>query len=90
MIRMPVIPASVLPFQPERIICRIVSTTPVESGIASYFLLLELTGPGYAQGSRVSTFDVPGAGTASGQGTFPAGINLLGVISGYYIDAGNV
>ena len=29
-------------------------------------------------------------GTASGQGTFPVGINAFGFISGYYIDAKNV
>jgi hypothetical protein len=45
---------------------------------------------GYAEQHNITTFDVPGAGTASGQGTFSIGINLLGVISGYYIDGGNV
>jgi hypothetical protein len=35
----------------------------------------------------VSTFDAPGAGTGSGQGTVPGGLNFEGDISGYYIDA---
>ena len=32
-------------------------------------------------------FDVPGAGTGSGQGTLTAGINPVGTISGNYFDA---
>lgn len=45
---------------------------------------------GYAEKAKLIAFDVPGAGTAAGQGTFPAGINPFGVIAGYYIDSGNV
>jgi hypothetical protein len=37
-----------------------------------------------------TSFDAPGAGTASGQGTLPATPNLFGVITGQYIDANNV
>ena len=44
----------------------------------------------YAEQHGATTFDVPEAGTASGQGTFAVGINLLGAITGYYIDAKNV
>ena len=33
-----------------------------------------------------TSFDAPGAGTASGQGTFPATPNLFGAITGQYID----
>jgi hypothetical protein len=37
-----------------------------------------------------TTFNAPGAGTASGQGTFGAANNLLGVVTGNYIDANGV
>jgi hypothetical protein len=36
------------------------------------------------------TFDVPGAGTASFQGTVPSGITPVGAITGSYIDANNL
>jgi hypothetical protein len=36
-----------------------------------------------------TTFDVPGAGTGSFQGTFPLDINPEGAITGYYFDASN-
>lgn len=36
------------------------------------------------------TFDVPGAGTGSGQGTFAASINPAGVVAGGYSDASGV
>jgi hypothetical protein len=43
---------------------------------------------------NLTTFDAPGAGTGSGQGTdcpgCSVGLNLFGVITGYYIDANNV
>ena len=38
----------------------------------------------------IVTFDAPGAGTASGQGTVPSSITPGGAIAGYYADAGNV
>jgi hypothetical protein len=38
----------------------------------------------------ITTFDAPGAGTASGQGTIPATPNVFGVITGQYIDSNNV
>jgi hypothetical protein len=38
----------------------------------------------------ITTFDVPGAGTAAGQGTLPATPNLFGAITGQDIDANNV
>jgi hypothetical protein len=37
-----------------------------------------------------TTFDAPGAGTGSGQGTISNGINLEDAIAGYYIDANDV
>jgi hypothetical protein len=35
-------------------------------------------------------FDAPGAGTGSGQGTFPYCFNPEGAIVGFYLDANNV
>jgi hypothetical protein len=37
-----------------------------------------------------TTFDVPGAGTGAGQGTFTYCNNPAGAITGYYIDASGV
>jgi hypothetical protein len=43
-----------------------------------------------APGGTFTTFDVPGAGTAANQGTFPSGINDAGAVTGNYTDADNV
>jgi hypothetical protein len=40
-----------------------------------------------ARDETITTFDAPGAGTASFQGTVPQGINPAGAITGYYTDA---
>jgi hypothetical protein len=47
---------------------------------------------GYVRASNgaITTFDGPGAGTSAFQGTFGAGINPVGTITGNYIDASNV
>jgi len=37
--------------------------------------------------AKIITFNAPGAGTGSGQGTQPAGINLEGLIAGNYFDS---
>jgi len=37
--------------------------------------------------AAIITFDAPGAGTGSGQGTFPFAINPAGAITGFYCDA---
>jgi hypothetical protein len=37
-----------------------------------------------------TTFDIRGAGKNQGQGTWPMGVNSAGVITGYYVDSGNV
>jgi hypothetical protein len=37
-----------------------------------------------------ATFDIPGAGTASGQGTFVQGMDANRTVAGYYVDAANV
>jgi hypothetical protein len=36
-----------------------------------------------------TTFDVPGAGTGAGQGTFPFAISLAGEMTGFYVDGTN-
>jgi hypothetical protein len=41
-------------------------------------------------GGNVTTFDAPGAGTGSNQGTLPLGITPAGEIMGYYTDGDNV
>jgi hypothetical protein len=38
----------------------------------------------------ITTLNVPSAGTGSGQGTLPEGINLEGAITGYYVDSSGV
>ena len=43
-----------------------------------------------ARSPSLTTFDAPGAGTASGQGTFANDINPEGAITGYYLDASGV
>ncbi len=43
-----------------------------------------------AENGRITKFDVRGAGTGSGQGTMPYGINLLGQAEGAYVDASYV
>jgi hypothetical protein len=69
-------------------------------GTMSFLTTLILTGvltiPGrlaaQSASSEVTTFDAPGAGTATGSGfgTFPTSINEGGTITGRYIDAHNV
>ena len=46
--------------------------------------------PANAQQLRFTTFDVTAAGTGASQGTQSQDINLLGEISGYYIDSNGV
>jgi hypothetical protein len=43
-----------------------------------------------APNGAITTFDVPGAGTGSGQGTIGEAINPVGTIPGNYIDASSV
>ena len=40
-----------------------------------------------AADGTVTTFDAPGAGAGSGQGTVPEGINPAGTIIGQYVDS---
>lgn len=43
-----------------------------------------------SQRGEITTFDVPGAGSGSGQGTIPGSIDPAGGITGFYVDASNV
>ena len=45
---------------------------------------------GCGSASTFTTFNAPGAGKAANQGTITFGINVFGVITGYFIDANNV
>ncbi len=40
--------------------------------------------------NKIVTFDAPGAGTGSGQGTIPIGPNVWGAIVGFYFDTNSV
>jgi hypothetical protein len=48
-------------------------------------------GHGFLRGSdgSITTYNVPGAGTAAGQGTYTADLNAFGVIAGEYADVNN-
>jgi hypothetical protein len=43
-----------------------------------------------ARDGKITAYDVPGAGTGTGEGTEPSGINNPGAITGDYIDANGV
>jgi hypothetical protein len=43
-----------------------------------------------AAGGTFTTFEAPGAGTGSFEGTIPVSINTGGAIAGYYYDASDV
>jgi hypothetical protein len=58
--------------------------------VAVLILLLFSLELGFARNDHaatVITFDVPGAGTGTSQGTFPTSIDVSGRIAGYYVDA---
>ena len=57
------------------------------AGIA--LLLCRLANAGPTKAGTITTFDVQAAGTSSGQGTFPQGINPAREITGYYVDKNN-
>jgi hypothetical protein len=58
---------------------------------ASVVLTLCLSATGFAQSmsGTFTSFDAPGAGTGSGQGTFPVAIDRDGLIGGYMMDSTN-
>jgi len=64
---------------------------PAGAIVGLYFDAM-LMGHGFlrAPDGTITTFDVPGAGTGSGQGTLGENINDSEVIEGNYIDASNV
>ncbi len=43
--------------------------------------------PNHDDGATYISFDAPGAGAGSGQGTYPYSINVFGVVTGYDVDA---
>ena len=55
--------------------------------VALCTLLLGVCTSASAQSLTFATFEAPGAGTASDQGTFAASINNSGVGTGYYVDS---
>ena len=50
--------------------------------------ILAATGDG--DSGKIVTFDVPGVGTAAGQGTYAYANNLQGEITGYWVDSNGV
>ncbi len=56
--------------------------------VAPFLLSTSLVAPA-ASAANITKFDAPGAGTASGQGTFAYRINSSSEITGYYIDSSN-
>jgi hypothetical protein len=63
---------------------------PRKITVFSAVLLLLGLRSAVAQEPGTIGINVPGAGTAYGQGTVPIGINANGVAAGYDVDAGNV
>jgi len=63
-----------------------------DGAIAGYYLDAGNVPHGYVRdpGGTITTFDVPGAGTGSFQGTQGISINPAGVITGEYVDSNNV
>ena len=45
---------------------------------------------GFASAQHITTFEAPGAGTSSGQGSSGISINLEGAVLGFYADSNNV
>jgi uncharacterized membrane protein len=68
-------------------VVRVLSGALLLWGLAEAETLPTFAAPG---GGKIITFNVPGAGTGSGQGTTVAGINQLGAIAGSYTDGNNV
>jgi hypothetical protein len=58
--------------------------------VVSVLCALAVSSSAYAEQGTFVTFDVPGAGTASFQGTLPFSLNPSGAITGYYVDAAGV
>lgn len=56
--------------------------------IAGFYIDSKVVNHGFLRrpGGAMTTFDVPGSGTAGGEGTSPQAINSLGTIVGYYAD----
>ncbi|HXJ95268.1 MAG TPA: hypothetical protein VMT20_20700 [Terriglobia bacterium] len=65
---------------------------PVLGAITGNYVDANDANHGFLRGllGEITTFDAPSAGTGNGEGTVPRSINLLGVITGWYIDASGV
>lgn len=74
------------------ILTRLLAAFP-RKGTLAISLTLCLLGPALpviAGETRIVAFDVPGAGSGAGQGTYGVQINLTGTIAGNFIDGNNV
>jgi len=63
-----------------------------KGAIAGYYIDSSDVKHGFLRDTNgaITTFDVPGAGTGPGQGTFSYAISQTGAITGYYFDSANV
>ena len=76
-------PEGTFPFSPEIINPNgAITGWATDSALVSHGFLRDRNG-------GFTTFDVPGAGTGAGQGTFPFAISLGGEITGFYVDGTN-
>ena len=67
-------------------------TSPISGLIFGYYVDSHSVAHGFLRSweGHYTTFDVSGAGTGAGQGTFPYSINPAVTITGQYIDSSNV
>src|SRR5208283_3363239 len=70
----------------------VVSALNLEGEVDGTYLDASGVFHGFVRGpfGEITTFNVLAAGTGSGEGTIPEGIDLFGAITGQYIDASNV
>jgi hypothetical protein len=61
-----------------------------QKGALTICLILGTLVSGFSEAGPITTFDAPGAGTGTGQGTFAININGFDVAVGYFVDANMV
>jgi hypothetical protein len=66
------------------------STVPTEILNIPDDILQDLLDKAHCRGGAITTFDAPGAGTGSGQGTIPVFNSSADAITGFYVDANGV